>query len=173
MIKKSHDVKLRQQKLFVGLFLVSTFFSFINLFSFLNINIYPEYFLALMVLTISSNLISINITKVFLMGVIVDILIGSILGQYTIAFLLLYGLQVFYQKYFLMPTRPQAILLKFLSICLGIIIVTIITQNFNPTFHINGSLLNYLIIEIAITFLILIIFQILYERTYGLKFYFG
>ena len=120
-----------------------------------------------MVLTISSNLISINITKVFLMGVIVDILIGSILGQYTIAFLLLYGLQVFSQKYFLMPTRPQAILLKFLSICLGIIIVTIISQNFNPTFHTNGSLLNYLIIEIAITFLILIIFQILYERTYG------
>ena len=167
MLKKSHDVKLRQQKLFVGLFLVSTFFSFINLFSFLNINIYPEYFLALMVLTISSNLISINISKVFLMGVIVDILIGSILGQYTIAFLLLYGLQVFYQKYFLMPTRHQAILLKFLSICLGIIIVTIISQNFNPTFHSNGSLLNYLIIEIAITFFILIIFQILYERTYG------
>ena len=167
MLKKSHDVKLRQQKLFAGLFLVSTFFSFINLFSFFNINIYPEYFLALMVLTISSNLISINITKVFLMGVIVDILIGSILGQYTIAFLLLYGLQVFYQKYFLMPTRLQAILLKFLSICIGIIIVTIISQNFNPTFHSNGSLLNYLIIEIAITFFILIIFQILYERTYG------
>ena len=167
MLKKSHDVKLRQQKLFVGLFLVSTFFSFINLFSFLNIYIYPEYFLALMVLTISSNLISINITKVFLMGIIVDILIGSILGQYTIAFLLLYGLQVFYRKYFLMPTRPQAILLKFLSICLGIIIVTIISQNFNPTFHINGSLLNYLIIEIAVTFVVLIIFQIFYERTYG------
>ena len=167
MLKKSHDVKLRQKKLFAGLFLLSTFFSFINLFSFLDINIYPEYFLALMVLTISSNLISISITKVFLMGVIVDILIGSILGQYTMAFLLLYGLQVFSLKYFLMPTRPQAILLKFLSICLGIILVTIISQNFNPTFHSNGNLLNYLIIEIAITFFILMIFQILYERTYG------
>jgi len=167
MLKKSHEVNIRQQKLFVGLFLVSIFFSFINLFSFLNINIYPEYFVALMVLTVSSSLISINITKVFLIGVIVDILIGSILGQYTIAFLLLYGLQVFSQKYFLMPTRPQAILLKFLSICLGIIIVTMISQNFNPTFHTNGSLLNYLIIEIAITFIVLIIFQIFYERTYG------
>ena len=167
MLKKSHDVKLRQQKLFAGLFLVSTFFSFINLFSFLDINIYPEYFLALMVLTVSSNLISISITKVFLVGITVDILIGSILGQYTIAFLLLYGLQAFSLKYFLMPTRPQAILLKFLSICIGIIIVTIISQNFNPSFHINGSLLNYLIIEIAITFVILIIFQIFYERTYG------
>lgn len=167
MLKKSHDIRIKQQKLFVGLFLVSTFFSFINLFSFLNINIYPEYFLALIVLTVSSNLVSINITKVFLMGVIVDILIGSILGQYTIAFLLLYGLQVFSQKYFSMPTRPQAILLKFLSICLGVIIVTIISQNFNPTFHTNGSLLNYLIIQIAITFFILIIFQIFYERTYG------
>ena len=167
MLKKSHDVKIRQQKLFVGLFLVSIFFSFINLFSFLNTNIYPEYFLALMVLTVSSNLITISTTKVFLMGIIVDILIGSILGQYTIAFLLLYGLQIFSKKYFLMPTRPQTILLKFLSICLGIIIVTIISQNFNPTFHTNGSLLNYLIIEIAITFVILIIFQIFYERTYG------
>jgi cell shape-determining protein MreD len=167
MLKKSHDVKIRQQKLFVGLFLVSTFFSFVNLFSFLNINIYPEYFIALMVLTGSSNLISISITKVFLTGVIVDILIGSILGQYTITFLLLYGLQIFSQKYFLMPTRPQAILLKFLSICLGIIIVTIISQKFNPTFHTNGSLLNYLIIEIAITFIFFVIFQIFYEKTYG------
>ena len=167
MLKKTHDVKIRQQKLFVGLFLFSTFFSFINFFSFLNINIYPEYFIALMVLTVSSNLISISITKVFLTGVIVDILIGSILGQYTITFLFLYGLQVFSQKYFLMPTRPQAILLKFLSICLGIIIVTIISQKFNPTFHTNGSLLNYLIIEIAITFIILVIFQIFYEKTYG------
>jgi cell shape-determining protein MreD len=166
MLKKSHEVKIRQQKLFVGLFLVSIFFSFINLFSFLNINIYPEYFVALMVITVSSNLISVSLTKVFLIGIIVDILIGSILGQYTITFLLLYGLQVFSQKYFLMPTRPQAILLRFLSICLGIIIVTIISQNLNPTFHTNGSLLNYLIIEIAITFVILIIFQIFYERTY-------
>jgi len=167
MLKKTHDVKIRQQKLFVGLFLFSTFFSFINFFSFLNINIYPEYFIALMVLTVSSNLISISITKVFLTGVIVDILIGSILGQYTITFLFLYGLQVFSQKYFLMPTRPQAILLKFLSICLCIIIVTIISQKFNPTFHTNGGLLNYLIIEIAITFIILVIFQIFYEKTYG------
>ena len=167
MLKRSHDVKIKQQKLFVGLFLFSTFFSFINFFSFLNINIYPEYFIALMVLTVSSNLISISITKVFLMGVIVDILIGSILGQYTITFILLYGLQVFSQKYFLMPTRPQAILLKFLSICLGIIIVTIISQKFNPTFHTNGSLLNYLILEIASTFITLVIFQIFYEKTYG------
>ena len=167
MLKKSHDVKIRQRKLFIGLFLVSIFFSFINLFSFLNINIYPEYFVALMVLTVSSNLITISITKVFLVGVIVDILIGSILGQYTIAFLLLYGLQVFSQRYFLMPSKAQSILLKFLSISLGIIIVTIITKIFNPILYTNGSLLNYLILEIAITFFILIIFQIFYERTYG------
>ncbi len=167
MLKKSHEVKVKQQKLFVGLFLVSIFLSFINLFSFININIYPEYFIALMVLTISSNLISINIAKVFLTGVIVDILIGSILGEYTIAFILLYGLQIFSQKYFLMPTKAQAILLRFLSICFGIIIVTIISQNFNPIFNTNVSLLNYFVIEIAITFFIFIIFQILYERTYG------
>jgi cell shape-determining protein MreD len=167
MLKKSHEVKVKQQKLFIGLFLVSIFLSFINLFSFININIYPEYFIALMVLTISSNLISINIAKVFLAGVIVDILIGSILGQYTIAFLLLYGLQVFSKKYFLMPTRSQAILLRFLSICFGITIITIVAQNFNPIFNTNGSLLNYLIINIASTFFIFIIFQIFYERTYG------
>ena len=167
MLKKSHDVKVKQQKLFIGLFLFSTIFSFINLFSSISINFYPEYFIALMVLTISSNLISINITKVFLIGVIVDILVGSILGQYTIAFLLLYGLQVFSQKYFLMPSKAQAILLRFIFISLGIIIVTIISQIFNPVFYSNGGLLNYLIIEIAITFFILIIFQIFYERTYG------
>jgi len=66
-----------------------------------------------------------------------------------------------------MPSKAQAILLRFISISLGIIIVTIISQIFNPIFFTNGSLLNYLIIEIAITFFILIIFQIFYERTYG------
>ena len=167
MFKKSYDVKVKQQKLFIGLFLFSIFFSFINLFSFLNINIYPEYFLALMVLTVSSNLITISITKVFLIGVIVDILVGSILGQYTITFLFLYGLQIFSQKYFLMPSKVQAILLRFISISLGIIIVTIISQIFYPIFFTNGSLLNYLIIEIAITFFIFMIFQIFYEKTYG------
>ena len=167
MLRKSHDVKVKQQKLFIGLFLFSTIFSFINLLSFISINFYPEYFIALMVLSISSNLISINITKVFLIGVIVDILVGSILGQYTITFLFLYGLQIFSQKYFLMPSKAQAILLRFIYISLGIIIVTIISQIFNPIFFTNGSLLNYLIIEIAITFFILIIFQIFYERTYG------
>ena len=167
MLKKSHDVKIKQKKLFIGLFLLSTIFSFIDLFSFINSNFYPEYFIALMVLTISSNLISITISKVFLIGVIVDILIGSILGEYTIVFLLLYGLQVFSQKYFLMPSKAQTILLRFLSISFGIIIVTIISQNFNPILYNNGSLLNYLILEIAITFFILIIFQIFYERTYG------
>ena len=167
MLKKSHDVKVKQQKLFIGLFLFSTIFSFINLFSFISINFYSEYFIALMVLTISTNLISINTPKVFLIGVIVDILVGSILGQYTITFLFIDGLQVCSQKYFLMPSKAQAILLRFISISLGIIIVTIISQIFNPVFYSNGSLLNYLIIEIAITFFILIIFQIFYERTYG------
>ena len=166
MLKKSYDVKVKQQKLFIGLFLFSIFVSFIDLFSFINSNFYPEYFIALMVLTISSNLISINIARIFFLGVIVDILIGSILGQYTIAFLLLYGLQVFSQRYFLMPSKAQSIFLKFLSISLGIIIVTIISKIFNPILYTNGSLLNYLILEIAITFFILIIFQIFYERTY-------
>ena len=167
MLRKSHDVKVKQQKLIIGLFLFSIFFSFINLFSFISINFYPEYFIALMVLTISSNLISINITKVFLIGVIVDILVGSILGQYTITFLFLYGLQVFSQKFFLVPSKAQAVLLRFISISFGIIIVTIISQIFNPIFYTNGSLLNYLIIEIAITFFIFMIFQIFYERTYA------
>ena len=166
MLRKSHDVKVKQQKLIIGLFLFSIFFSFINLFSFISINFYPEYFIALMVLSISSNLISINITKVFLIGVIVDILVGSILGQYTITFLFLYGLQVFSQKYFLVPSKAQAVLLRFISISFGIIIVTIISQIFNPIFYTNGSLLNYLIIEIAITFFIFMIFQIFFERTY-------
>ena len=166
MLKKPHALKVKQQKLFIYLFLFSTFFSFINFFSFMNINFYPEYFIALMVLTISSNLISINITKIFFIGVLVDILIGSILGQYTITFLILFGLQVFSQKYFLMPSKPQAILLRFLSVSLGIIIVTIISQKFSPIAY-NGSLLNYLILDISITFLIFLIFQIFYERTYG------
>ena len=167
MIKKNHEVKLRQRTLFIILFLLSVFFSFINLFSFLDFDFYSEYFIALLVLTISSNLIEVSINKIFLIGILVDILIGSILGQYTLTFLILLGLQIFSQKYFVLPTKPQSMLLRFLFVSLGVIIVSIISQKFSPNFYSSMSLLNQLIIDIGVTFFILIIFQIFYEKTYG------
>ena len=167
MLKKSHEVKLKQHKLFIGLFLFCTFFSFIDILGVINIKIYPEYFIALMVLTISSNLISVSITKVFLVGIIIDIFIGSIMGQYTLTFLILLGFQVATQKYFSISSRMQTIFLRLISVSLGVLIVSMISQKFSPIFYANGSLLNYLIIDIGMTFFIFIIFQIFYERTYG------
>ena len=166
MIKKNYVIKLRQRKLFFILFLFCIIFSFFNLFEFLNFSFYPEYFIALMVLTISSNMIEVSTSKIFIIGILVDILIGSILGQYTLAFLLIYSLQILYQKYF-MPSKIQTIFLRFLSVGLGVIIVSIISQKFNPNFSTNISLLNHLILDIGITIIILIFFQIFYEKTYG------
>jgi len=166
MIKKNYVIKLRQRKLFFILFLFCIIFSFFNLFEFLNFSFYPEYFIALMVLTISSNMIEVSSSKIFIIGILVDILIGSILGQYTLAFLLIYSLQILSQKYF-MPSKIQTIFLRFLSVGLGVIIVSIISQKFNPNFSTNISLLNHLILDIGITIIILICFQIFYEKTYG------
>ena len=166
MIKKNYVIKLRQRKLFFILFLFCIIFSFFNLFEFLNFSFYPEYFIALMVLTISSNMIEVSSSKIFIIGILVDILIGSILGQYTLAFLLIYSLQILSQKYF-MPSKIQTIFLRFLSVGLGVIIVSIISQKFNPNFSTNISLLNHLILDIGITIIILICFQIFFEKTYG------
>ena len=166
MIKKNYDIKLRQRKLFFILFLFCIIFSFFNLFGFLNFSFYPEYFIALMVLTISSNMIEVSTSKIFIIGILVDILIGSILGQYTLAFLVIYSLQILSQKYF-MPSKIQTILLRFLSVGLGVIIVSIISQKFSSNSYSSMSLLNHLIIDIGVTFFILIIFQIFYEKTYG------
>ena len=166
MIKKNYVIKLRQRKLFFILFLFCIIFSFFNLFEFLNFSFYPEYFIALMVLTISSNMIEVSTSKIFIIGILVDILIGSILGQYTLAFLLIYSLQILSQKYF-MPSKIQTIFLRFLSVSLGVIIVSIISQKFNPNFSTNIGLLNHLILDIGITIIILIFFQIFYEKTYG------
>lgn len=166
MIKKNYVIKLRQRKLFFILFLFCIIFSFFNIFEFLNFSFYPEYFIALMVLTISSNMIEVSSSKIFIIGILVDILIGSILGQYTLAFLLIYSLQILSQKYF-MPSKIQTIFLRFLSVGLGVIIVSIISQKFNPNFSTNISLLNHLILDIGITIIILICFQIFYEKTYG------
>ena len=166
MIKKNYVIKLRQRKLFFILFLFCIIFSFFNLFEFLNFSFYPEYFIALMVLTISSNMIEVSTSKIFIIGILVDILIGSILGQYTLAFLLIYSLQILSQKYF-MTSKIQTIFLRFLSVSLGVIIVSIISQKFNPNFSTNISLLNHLILDIGITIIILICFQIFFEKTYG------
>ena len=138
MIKKNYVIKLRQRKLFFILFLFCIIFSFFNLFEFLNFSFYPEYFIALMVLTISSNMIEVSSSKIFIIGILVDILIGSILGQYTLAFLLIYSLQILSQKYF-MPSKIQTIFLRFLSVGLGVIIVSIISQKFNQIIFENKS----------------------------------
>ena len=167
MIKKNYDIKLRQRKLFFILFLFCIIFSFFNLFGFLNFSFYPEYFIALMVLTISSNMIEVSTSKIFIIGILVDILIGSILGQYTLAFLVIYSLQILSQKYFMLPSKIQTILLRFLSVGLGVVIVSIISQKFNPNFSTNINILNHLILDIGITIIILIFFQIFYEKTYG------
>jgi len=167
MIRKNYDVKIRQRKLFLFLFLLCAVFSFINLFGFLNFSFYPEYFIALLVLTISSKIIEVSSSKIFIIGILVDILIGSILGQYTLIFLILYGLQILSQKYFILPSKVQTILLKFLSVSIGVILVFIISHIFDPNFYTNISLLNHLMIDICVTFFILILFQIFYEKTYG------
>ncbi|MBT4758840.1 MAG: hypothetical protein HOO13_00075 [Nitrosomonadales bacterium] len=158
MVNKSYNVMARQGKLFVGLFLFSTLFSFIDLSNLIGIYFNPDYFLALMILTISSNLIPLNIPKIFLMGILVDILIGSILGQYTLTFLTLFGLQAFLKNYFSIPSQIQAIFFKFILISLGVIILSILSQKFNSY--------SYLF-DIGITFFVFIIFQLLYEKTYG------
>ena len=112
-------------------------------------------------------MIEVSSSKIFIIGILVDILIGSILGQYTLAFLVIYSLQILSQKYFMLPSKIQTILLRFLSVGLGVIIVSIISQKFNPNFSTNIGLLNHLILDIGISIIILICFQIFYEKTYG------
>ncbi len=122
MISKNNNLPQSWLK-FLAIFLVTILLSQINL-PFLNDNrLIPDYFIALIIPTIIVRFKNINILIVFILGILVDLFIGELIGQYAITFLIIYISNFILHKFFVFKSLSQIIFLYFILLEIGFLVI--------------------------------------------------
>jgi rod shape-determining protein MreD len=116
MIKQTIMGKKKERNLFVILFLLSIIFSNIGIPSIENSNMMPNYFIALITACILNKSSSLNIYKLVIIGLIVDLFVGQLLGQYGLIFICIYLVYFTIQRILVIKTTLQLFSLGFFLI---------------------------------------------------------
>ena len=128
-----------------------------NIFNLMEQSVNPEYFIAFGSLMISSRLIHTGLIKLFILGLIIDVFIGIILGQYAFSLLIMLVFHKIYNHYFSVISEEHKSVLQFFTILIGIICLELVSVS-NLDEHLN--FINIILVFIF-TFLTLYIFQFL------------
>ena len=122
MISKNNNLPQSWFK-FLVIFLVTILLSQINL-PFLNdIRLIPDYFIALIISAIIVGFKNINIFIVFVLGILIDMFIGELIGQYAITFLIIYISNYVLHKFFVFTSPSQVIFLYFILLEIGFLVM--------------------------------------------------
>ena len=114
----------------------------------------PNYFIALIITFISLKKASLNLYKLFIIGLGVDLLVGNLLGQYGLIFISIYALDFLINKILIIKTENQILSLAFLLILFSFLILWATSQS-----HSIGISLNILFFQFILTLLIYLIFK--------------
>lgn len=110
---------------FLVIILVTMLLTQINL-PFLNdIRLIPDYFIALIISAIIVGFKNINIFIVFVLGILIDMFIGELIGQYAITFLIIYISNYVLNKFFVFTSPSQVIFLYFILLEIGFLVIGI------------------------------------------------
>ncbi len=112
MIKKTIIQKRQENYLILILALLSIILSNIALPWTENPNSMPNYFIALIVIFIVLDKANLNLFKLFTIGLLVDLFLGQILGQYAFIFISIYALNFLVGKILIIKSKTQI-----LSLC--------------------------------------------------------
>ena len=156
---KKSIAELRRELLYLILFLLITLFlTHLNLEFFGIHDTSPEYFVSFIAVILSINLYRLDLIKVFLLGLIADILVFNLLGSYALIFLLLYGCNYLAHRIMSINSNQQQLIL----------LLCLIQVGFNFSYVIffyhgdfNFNLLTYLINNFLTTVVGVISFHVL------------
>ena len=124
MISKNNNLPQSWLK-FLAIFLVTVLLAQINL-PFLNdIRLIPDYFIALIISAIIVGFKNINIFIVFVLGILIDMFIGELIGQYAITFLIIYISNYVLNKFFVFTSPSQVIFLYFILLEIGFLVMSV------------------------------------------------
>ena len=147
----------KENSFLVLLFILSLILSHLNIFSLTEQSTNPEYFIALVTLMINSKLIHTSLIKIFILGLIIDVFIGIILGQYAFSLIIMLVFHKIYNHYFSVISEKHKSVSQFFTILIGIICLELVGVS-NLDEHLN--FINIILVFIF-TFLTLYIFQFL------------
>ena len=150
-------ISKKENSFLVLLFILSLILSHLNIFNLMEQSVNPEYFIAFGSLMISSRLIHTGLIKLFILGLIIDVFIGIILGQYAFSLLIMLVFNKIYNHYFSVISEEHNSVLQFFTILIGIICLELVSVS-NLDEHLN--FINIILVFIF-TFLTLYIFQFL------------
>jgi cell shape-determining protein MreD len=156
---KKSITELRRELLYLIVFLLITLFCAHLNFKFLGIkNTLPEYFISFIAVILTINLYQLNLKKVFLLGLIADILVFNLLGSYALIFVVIYGCNYWAHRFMSIISYQQQLILLLCLIQVGFHFSYVI---FFYHGDINFNFLAYLINNFLTTALGIISFYVL------------
>ena len=146
MIKK-FNAKEKETYLFFILIFISLFLSNIGILGFADSRIMPNYFIGLVIAFIITNKANLNLYKLMILGLIVDLFAGQLLGQHALIFITIFLLYFLTNKLLIIKTEIQLSSLSIFLILNSFFIMWVTSQShdiFRPP--------NLLILQATLTF---------------------
>ena len=156
---KKSIAELRRELLYlIVFFLITLFLAHLN-FKFLGINnTSPDYFVSFIAVILTINLYRLDLIKVFLLGLIADILVFNLIGSYALLFVLVLGCNYLMHRIMSISSNQQQLILLLCLIQVGFHL-SYVTFFYLGEFNFN--LLAYLINNFLTTAVGIISFHIL------------
>ena len=148
---------LREEKLFILLFIISIFLSHTGIIGIEDSTIMPNYFIALIVSFILMSKANLNLYKILTIGLIVDVVVGQLIGQYGLIFMAIYLLDLITIKMIVIKNEKQIKGLSIFLILSSFIILWITSKNYDMFIPLKTLLLQAIFTFIAYLFFKVII----------------
>jgi len=123
--------QIQAQKLFIILFIISLILSHIGIVGIEDSSIMPNYFIALIVSFILAKRARLDLFKLVIIGLIVDIFTGQLIGQYGLIFIIIYILNFSVNKILVIKYQKQIESLSIFLILFSFIILWLTSQSYN------------------------------------------
>tara|TARA_B110000196_G_C20757488_1_gene480571 strand:+ start:89 stop:580 length:492 start_codon:yes stop_codon:yes gene_type:complete len=159
MIKKTILEQRKERALFIILFLISVILSNIGILGIENSNMMPDYFIALITAYIINKGSDLNIYKLVIIGLVVDLFVGQLLGQYGLVFICIYLLYFIIKKILVIKSTQQLFSLGFFLITSSFLVLwaTSLSHGLFISF-------NLIFIQSILTFIAYLFFNIFIKK---------
>ena len=154
MTKKSIIEKRRENYLFYILIFISLILANIGIIIFEDSRIMPNYFIGLTLAFVITDKANLNLYKLLILGLLVDLFTGQLLGQHGLIFIIIYLLYFLINKILIIKTEMQSSSLSIFLILVSFIIMWLTSQShdiFRPP--------NLLLLQGILTFFTYLIFK--------------
>ena len=144
MIKKS-TLKKNDFVTFCIIFLATLLISRISIPIINTSGLMPDYFLALFISLIALRYMNMNIYILFFLGLLIDLLVGELIGQYGLILIIIYFTNFVLSKYFLFKSQSMIILQHFILTTIGLIILLISSLSYELSVNINIFMMKWIV----------------------------